>query len=195
MSLYRFIKKEHAESFLQGVVSFGHWSIYKDDGLTEAQIDDESKRKFKANPNNLRIVINGVPMGGVRGFEVKYEAKKNFHCYILSLTTELDANFFNLFHADSCIEIINEKEFVNRLHKVLDREGLKCYCGIVDYYSEDNLLTSIKNYVDIIFKKNSKYAYQKEYRFAIASLHDLDKDRLNIDIACIKDICKIHYKT
>ncbi len=66
--------------------------------------------------------------------------------------------------------------------------------GMVEYYAEDNLLISIKDYVDLIFNKNNKYAYQKEYRFAAGSPHSLDKDRLNIDIGCIKDICKIHYK-
>ncbi len=65
------------------------------------------------------------------------------------------------------VAITDNPEFLRRVKVGADRQGYKLFRGLVNYYDPEvgTPLTPLD--IGIVFAKCQKYAYQKEYRFAI----------------------------
>jgi len=170
MSLYRFSKKIYLDDFIQGRLSFAIASSYDDVKLTDAQRDDEQVRAFNPDLRKHLFVIDGVPIKGLKGVEIKYTARdtdgRKLNYYLMSFTSIYDKRLYAEFKADSCVEIFNELEFKSRLNKALNSIGWKGLLGAVKYYDPQKL-SAISRNEDILFSKSNKYAWQQEFRIAI----------------------------
>lgn len=79
--------------------------------------------------------------------------------------------------------------FLGQLRTALERSGLRCQGRLVEYYDEETFHGVIAP-TDIPFKKQKRFAYQKEYRLCVQS-NTKGADPLIIDIG---DIGKISAK-
>ncbi len=76
--------------------------------------------------------------------------------------------------------------FLSQLRTALERSGLRCLARLVEYYDEETFHGEIAP-TDIPFKKQKRFAYQKEYRLCVQSKTKGD-DPLIIDIGDISGI-------
>jgi hypothetical protein len=76
--------------------------------------------------------------------------------------------------------------FLGQLRSALQRSGLPCRGRLVEYYDEETFHGEIAP-IDIPFKKQKRFGYQKEYRLCVQSKTKGD-DPLIIDIGDISSI-------
>ena len=62
--------------------------------------------------------------------------------------------------------VVQPNKFIEQLKKVAAVSGLRIRTGLVDYYDETTFSGRF-DYKEIPFKKQSRYAYQKEFRISI----------------------------
>lgn len=194
MSLYRFSKREYLEDFVQGKLSFAPALFYDDVRLSLAQRDNEVTRTLKPDLKKSRFFINNSPINGLREVELKHTARDSegdiFNYYLMSLSTECDEKFFNEFKADSCVEVVNEVEFENRLSEALNVMNWKGLLGAVNYFDSKALRGFTENN-DILFSKPNGYGWQKEYRVVIFPLEkEIMNGRKVVDVGDLSDIVR-----
>jgi len=196
MSLFRFSKHKHLEDFVnEGILSFGIATSYLNIKLTEAQQDNEQTRTCAPDLKKTKFVINGSAIKGLRTVEIKHTAMDIYNNplkhYLISFTRIFDTCLYRKFESNSCIEIFDENKFKQRLDAELIRLNYKAYLGNVAYYNPRQLQV-FPSFKDVLFSKESKYAYQQEFRIVLflASLDDFKKKRVAIKLGNLTDICK-----
>jgi len=198
--LYRYIKREHLDSFINmGVVSFGQAQGYfKYDGLTEGQFDDEQGRHYEHDTKRTHFFINGVPIKGLTKASLRLGFRDDFgkplNYYMLCCSLKHDRELYNEFCADICIKIFDVKTLATFIHNKL-HEGttpLDFVFGGVTYYDPISP-PKTNNQVDLIFNKLSRFSNQEEYRFAVIDKEARLKEKrfeLSLDRS-LEDICNI----
>ena len=85
------------------------------------------------------------------------------------------------------VAITNRAEFVRRVKMGAQREGYGLHCGLVKYYDPEVGTPLAPLDIRTIFTKREKYAYQKEFRFAIDT-GTTGCEPITLDIGAIDDI-------
>jgi len=194
MSLFRFSKRKHLEDFVnEGILCFGIATSYLEIKLTEAQRDNEQTRICIPDLKKTKFVINGSI--AFKNVELKHTARdihnNPLQYYLMSFARIFDARLYEEFEADSCIEILDEEKFKQRLGTKLKKLDYKGYLSDVAYY-DPKQLQAFLDFKDILFSKEIKYAYQEEFRIVLfpPALDNFKKERIKIKIGALEDICK-----
>jgi len=191
MCLFRYCESKYVDDFLMGNLSFGHWSIYNDDALSEAQRDTENSRESKRDGKNSGFLLKGQPMRGLKDFTIKLKLKSDVSFYLLCLSNTFNYKMYPEFRANTCIEINDYIEFVKRLNLGLYRAGYRALIGNVKYYPKNQIVYHIANNRELMFSKYDKYQYQQEHRIAVDTNTQNYGERMNVSIGRLDDICKI----
>lgn len=93
---------------------------------------------------------------------------------------------------DTALVILDRGEFICRVEKAAEKEGIKGYFGRVQYFNSEETqmkmwCSLMKNSHNIAFWKRLKYSYQQEWRF-VFDTHIEQPDHLDLDIGDISDI-------
>jgi hypothetical protein len=88
---------------------------------------------------------------------------------------------------DHAVVITNTTEFLRRVEKAAHREGYGILWELVKYYDPQVGTPPIRSDIETIFSKRKKYAYQREFRFAIDT-GTTEGGAINLDIGDISDI-------
>ena len=88
---------------------------------------------------------------------------------------------------EHAVVITNTTEFLRRVEKAAHREGYGIRWGLVKYYDPQVGTPPIRSDIETIFSKRKKYAYQREFRFAIDT-GTTEGGAITLDIGDIRDI-------
>ena len=88
---------------------------------------------------------------------------------------------------EHAVVITNTTEFLRRVEKAAHREGYGILWGLVKYYDPQVGTPPIRSDIETIFSKRKKYAYQREFRFAIDT-GTTEGGAITLDIGDISDI-------
>lgn len=204
--IYKYGKREHLENLLKkGQVSFAIAETYKDSALTEGQQDNEIHRKHNPDSENHTILAGSdlQPLNNVFSINVSFPLKGrdggDLKYYMWCASTAINKDLLSEFGANSCIMIKDAGEFFRRLESVcrMEHPTTKAQHGCDFYgreliYCDNNTIPPSSETIDLIFIKDSKYEYQKEFRliFLIDPAKSLDH-RINFDIGNIEDIAEM----
>lgn len=205
-----FGKKQYAEDFIRGKIFFNRLSEFK-----KIESDDNSGRMDRYEgtvacyqPDCIRITLNGIEISSEDLAGPVYIRKNwlnhvNIFCIHTSHTGDLDLMNLSkdcvedlrrsLLIPDECLElgeyavvVQNVSEFLKRMDNVVKIKGYRYMRQLVKYYSPETFHGSFSD-SEAIFQKQSKYSYQREYRFAIWDGSDRTGPII-LDIGDISDI-------
>lgn len=96
---------------------------------------------------------------------------------------------------DTALIILDSDEFINRVIKTAERNGLKAYFNGVKYYdpsydSANMIVDLMKGMWNVAFWKRKSYTYQQEARFVFVS-DKPGEDHVILDIGDITDITEV----
>jgi hypothetical protein len=106
----------------------------------------------------------------------------NLYC-LYCLREPVNGALFSKEHAlfgDSVVLIRNTPEFIARVRDGANRTGLAIWWGPVEYYDEKTYTGKLGR-----FKKSDRFAYQKEFRFAVSTP---GTEPLHLDVGDLSDI-------
>lgn len=162
--LIKFGKKEYLS---KNSLKVSLASSFMDSSLNVAQMDDEMKAIFHANPNEMTITTaNGEIINPIGTVDITYEIDRDY--YVFCSSGAFDIRMFSNFEADSCLFIYDSQRFADDLISEL-RNHIE-----FEYYAYQMV-----KYVDpvkpkredrepiIEFHKHIRYQYQREYRHVI----------------------------
>jgi hypothetical protein len=107
-----------------------------------------------------------------------------------------DRRFYSEFPVDCCITIHDTPELHRRLDAAL-RAQLPGWGGGSRHvtYFPPNAVIEPKDTLDLVFMKDTSYAWQQEFRFAIISpLDQAHNRRVPLKLGSLQDICSIANK-
>lgn len=194
MCIYRFCENKYVDDFINGHLSFGNASNYDDINLTDAQKDDELKRTFNPDIEMINLEINGVRINGINN--IQFSRKVNIEYYLMSFTTIYNKDFYKMFDANSCIEVIDINELNKRIENALNALndiGWGGWFGNVKYFNP-KIINPYTNIKDILFSKSDSFAYQKEIRIAIyypTPKGSIGDKRKSLNVGDLSDIVKL----
>ncbi|EIZ1315166.1 hypothetical protein MOU92_001876 [Vibrio parahaemolyticus] len=153
-------------------------SSFMDSSLNVAQMDDEMKAIFHADPNDMTITTtNGDVINPIGTVNIMYETDRDY--YVFCTSGVFDIRMFSNFEADSCLFIYDSQRFadelISELHNHIEFEDYAYQ--MVEYV--DPVKPKGKGRDPIIeFHKHIRYQYQKEYRHVIipSSVSPMPKD-------------------
>ena len=205
-TIFRFDQLKYAEAFVEdGIVSFGPAAAYDDSKLSDAQRDDELRRSSAPDAARHQIAVaspGGQPQAlqNVFSIKVSYDIRDvsgeylRYHILCCSLCD--DRRFYSEFPVDCCITIHDTSEFHRRLDAAL-RAQLPEWGGgsrRVAYFAPDSVFVA-ETTLDLVFTKDTSYAWQQEFRFALISpLDQAHSSRVTLKLGSLKDICSIATK-
>lgn len=173
VDLYRFMRKDYAESFLEGNIYMSALGYFWSNGfesqqdLNEGTVQMQNPQKSPF-PQVLRSVIKG---------SVRYRLEAYKYCNLLCMvmhhyntqkkqTERFDERMRN--YGDYAVRIIDVEEFLNRVFEKAKQQGDYCLAGPMNYLSLD----TVRNGTDC-FDKLLPFAWQKEWR--IVYIHDQER--------------------
>ena len=160
-ALYRYGQRRYLEPFVaSGRVSMALADTYRDTLLCDGQRDDETARTLA---DGTRLQFTG-------------RNRKPLIYYLLCFSLVYDPVFFTTFKADACVKINNPEAFGDRLlaearRQVPDQnaiQGCDLYGRPLLYYP-DGFWPSVTDQIELIFSKNQRFAYQREFRVIFAT--------------------------
>lgn len=203
VDLYRFMRKEFAESFLKGKIFMSSLGYFWENGFESQKDFNEGTVQMQSPgqspfPQDLRSAIKG---------SVRYRLEAYKYCNLLCMVmhhyntqqrqTEKFDNRMRQ-HGEYAVRIIDIEEFLNRVFQKAKAQGDYCLAGPMNYLSYD----TVRDRTDC-FDKLLRFAWQKEWR--IAYIHDIErlkrlaeedpirtyKEPYTLDIGDISDIAEI----
>lgn len=173
VDLYRFMRKNFAESFLEGNIYMSALGYFWANGFESQQDINEGIVQMQAPaqspfPQELQSVITG---------SVRYRLEAYKYCNLLCMvmhhyntqkkqTERFDPRMRD--YGECAVRIIDIEEFLNRVFEKAKAQGDYCLAGPMNYLPFD----SVRNGMDC-FEKLLHFAWQKEWR--IAYIHDQEK--------------------
>lgn len=173
VDLYRFMKKEFAESFLQGKIYMSALGYFWENGFESQKDFNEGTAQMQAPaqspfPQDLRSVIKG---------SIRYRLEAYKYCNLLCMvmhhyntqkkqTERFDERMRN--YGEYAVRIIDVEEFLNRVFERAKAQGDFCLAGPMNYLPSN----TVRDRTDC-FDKLLQFAWQKEWR--IAYIHDLEQ--------------------
>ena len=191
-----FSDQDHADRFLRGELYARRLSWFKklegDDGrgdeyeaaimprrdnpiihLEAKDIVSGEVEEFTIRPEDLAAPpilqpehfdhVNVFCMYAAHSGDLKEVSEDNIQDYKRQL--ELPEDYLEL--GRHAVVITDTPEFLRRLKVGAEREGYKICRGLVKYYDPEVGIPMAPLDIGIVFTKRKKYAYQREYRFAI----------------------------
>jgi|GEM_PF-6770555 len=196
-NLFRYTKKEYAETFIEkGLIFFNSLEYYKNYQSDKETIKDEKEGKIIFRPSDesgykIHIGAPGLDritlesgkdiVSGSVELSNTYEDIENF--YIFCISQEFNKDLYEEFEADTCVKIKDKDEFIRRSANALKSLKYKLSYYPIKYYSEkeDNLETNLPYYL----LKRSKYEHQKEFRLCFYKEYDCKQKKYNQEISFI----------
>lgn len=173
VDLYRFMRKDFAESFLEGNIYMSALGYFWANGFESQQDFNEGTVQMQAPqqspfPQALRSVIKG---------SVRYRLETYKYCNLLCMvmhhyntqkkqTEWFDERMRN--YGEYAVRIFDVEEFLNRVFERAKAQGDYCLAGPVNYLSLD----TVRDGTDC-FDKLLPFAWQKEWR--IVYIHDQER--------------------
>lgn len=173
VDLYRFMRRDFAESFLKGNIYMSALGYFWKNGFESQQDFNEGTVQLQAPaesplPQPFRSMIKG---------SVRYRLEAYKYCNLLCMvmhhyntqkkqTERFDERMRN--YGDCAVRIIDIEEFLNRVFIKAKEQGDYCLAGPVNYLPLD----TVQNGTDC-FDKLLSFAWQKEWR--IAYIHDQER--------------------
>ena len=202
-TIFRFDQLKYAESFVEdGIVSFGPAAAYDDSKLSDAQRDNELRRSSTPDAARNQIAVaspGGQPqvLQNVFSIKVSYDIRDvngEYLCYhILCCSLCDDSRFYSEFPVDCCITIHDAPEFHRRLDASLHAQlpGWGGGSRRVGYFPPDSIFVADRT-LDLVFAKDTSYAWQQEFRFTLISpLDQAHSNRVTLRLGSLRDICSI----
>ena len=210
-------KQEHAEKFLQGEMFAQRLSWFRDykdehgrsDEYEGAAVMRKDVFTFQFEPqgslsgeDTSRQVITGDDLAGPMIFRSRVVENMNLFCMYAfhsggfeeSEGSDISAYKEHLRQHEDCLKlgdytvaIQDAPEFRTRVQEAVAKRGFQMGCQLVEYYDPD-IGTSVDPFSrEVVFLKQKRYIYQREYRFAIDT-GTLGTDAKTLDIGPIHDI-------
>ena len=107
--------------------------------------------------------------------------------YLDRLRGHLQMSYEYVQMGEHAVVIKNRTEFLRRVRKAAHRKGYGIRSGLVKYYDPQVGTSPIQSDIETIFSKRKKYAYQREFRFAIDT-GPTEGGAIKLDIGDIRDI-------
>ena len=201
-SLVKFGKKEHLLDFLiHGKLHFSALQelrknsdedveeIFRKDsveGVTQYRSFGPTKILIPINPNqeSLEVSVQNITYWSSREFilgNICSFYAITTDCFVNNELTPIDQRL-NLF-GSWFIVIYNFDEFINRLETTIKEIRTLGFYGNVDYFDEKNFISDLH-----LFKKRSRYDYQKEFRIY---LQNENTTAMDIYLGNLEDIAFI----
>lgn len=170
VDLYRFMRKDFAEAFLQGNIYMSALGYFWNNGFESQRDFNEGTVQMQAPanspfPQEVQSVISG---------SVRYRMEAYKYCNLLCMvihnynTQKMQTERFDGRMRDYgayAVRIVEVEEFLSRVFEKAKAQGDYCLAGPVNYLPFD----TVRNDLDC-FDKLLPFAWQKEWR--IAYLHD-----------------------
>ncbi|WP_277432931.1 hypothetical protein [Vibrio sp. 1180_3] len=167
--LIKFGKKEYLGN---NSIKVSLASSFMDPSLNVAQMDDEMKAIFHANPKEMTITTeSGEKVKPIGTVNITYETSRDY--YVFCSSGAFDVRMFSNFEADSCLFIYDSQRFadelVSKLHEHIEFDDYAYQ--MVEYV--DPVKPEGKGKDPIIeFHKHLRYQYQQEYRHVFVPKED-----------------------
>ncbi|EIV8497579.1 hypothetical protein [Vibrio vulnificus] len=167
--LIKFGKKEYLG---KNSIKVSLASSFMDPSLNVAQMDDEMKAIFHANPKEMTITTeSGEKVKPIGTVNITYETSRDY--YVFCSSGAFDVRMFSNFEADSCLFIYDSQRFadelVSKLHEHIEFDDYAYQ--MVEYV--DPVKPEGKGKDPIIeFHKHLRYQYQQEYRHVFVPKED-----------------------
>ncbi|ELU49353.1 hypothetical protein B878_23813 [Vibrio campbellii CAIM 519 = NBRC 15631 = ATCC 25920] len=167
--LIKFGKKEYLG---KNSIKVSLASSFMDPSLNVAQMDDEMKAIFHANPKGMTITTeSGEKVKPIGTVNITYETSRDY--YVFCSSGAFDVRMFSNFEADSCLFIYDSQRFadelVSKLHEHIEFDDYAYQ--MVEYV--DPVKPEGKGKDPIIeFHKHLRYQYQQEYRHVFVPKED-----------------------
>lgn len=173
VDLYRFMKREYAERFLQGKLYMNALGYFWSHGI-ESQMDFNEGTARMLDPEQtplppqLRLLVKG---------SVRYRLEAYKYCSLLCMvihhynTQNMQAERFDnrMRNFGECaVRIINVEVFLQRVFEKAKEQGDYCLAGPMNYLPTD----TVRDQMDC-FDKLQSFAWQKEWR--IAYVHNIER--------------------
>ncbi len=162
--LIKFGKKEYLS---KNSLKVSLASSFMEPSLNVAQMDDEMKAIFHANPDEMTITTSkGEAIKPIGTVNITYETERDYYVFCSSGT--FDIRMFSNFEADSCLFIYDSQRFADELISELRNhiEFDEYAYQMVEYV--DPVKPKGKGREPIIeIYKHIRYQYQQEYRHVI----------------------------
>ncbi|EIB6494438.1 TPA: hypothetical protein ACHCBX_003361 [Vibrio parahaemolyticus] len=160
--LIKFGKKEY---FRKNSLKVSLASSFIDPSLNVAQMDDEMKAVFHANPKETLITAsNGERIEPIGTVDFTYEIERDY--YVFCSSSVFDVRMFSNFDADSCLFIYDSQRFADELISELRKNiDIEDYAYQMVEYVDPVLPHTHKPIIE--FYKHLRYQYQQEYRHVI----------------------------
>ena len=202
-----FEQQSHADDFVAGRVFCNRLSKFKDSSnLKESGRHDIHEGLFALlQPSRGCIVINGMDMSNdvVGPIQIQKNWANHFllFCMYAGHTGNLDHESLNdtnllrnqLIIPDACSNLgsyavmVNDvNAFVRRMNEATQKLRYGMGYRLVEYY-DPTLFHGVFEDEDLIFRKQSQYKFQREFRFAI-NTHSIGDDPEMLDIGDLGDI-------
>ena len=166
VDLYRFMRKDFAESFLEGNIYMSALGYFWANGFESQQDFNEGTVQMQAPnqsplPQQLQSVING---------SVRYRLEAYKYCNLLCMvmhhynTEKKQVERFDermRDYGEYAVRVFNLEEFLNRVFDKAKVQGDYCLAGPMNYLPFD----TVRNGTDC-FDKLLPFSWQKEWRIA-----------------------------
>ena len=208
--LVKFLSKErHVECFLNGKLYAQRLASFKEieDDAQSGRFDPHEGTSSWMQPGQVRIVINGMDLSSDLAGPVQTQMdwcdQLNVFCVHAAHTGELDVEQIGdhsieqlrqqLWIPDACFDlgpyavvITDIAEFMRRFGAAVGSRGYRAWADLVRYYDPDTFHGHFEG-IDPVFRKQSRFSEQREYRFAIDT-GTAGRDALTLEIGDIRDI-------
>ncbi len=198
--LVRYGKYKYMEPlYNDGIVKIFPASYYNDASLNPAIADNELEIRIYSDVSDIRIrevskILNKqrsqFPAEG--NICIRVESSSDYYVYCLS--NILDYRLFGDFEADSCLIIMNPREFLVALMKAIKNKlpEWEPKARYINYI--DPILTGIESLGEIqgYFFKHFRYYYQQEYRVICIPPYNCNSlEPIDLELESIKNYCKL----
>ncbi|HHA1409439.1 TPA: hypothetical protein ACOEL2_002079 [Enterobacter hormaechei subsp. xiangfangensis] len=211
MRLYKYIKKEHLDSFFsQGRVKIGSLYEYRNveqygnvigdhmEGAFETILDRSGPYDIDLSTDsiesllfrqNLDIDRRDIKITVEAGASIAFR-QESPDFYIYCVTTDFNQNVMKEFDCDCCIEIINPELFFKALSEKIRHKAQWQLASKIAYRSKYTSYTQPHKFHQVI-TKSPEYAYQNELRGIWKPKGEI-KSPLIVDVPKAIGACRIY---
>ncbi len=202
LRLYRFGKREHICDLIHnGKLCLNPATTYAEEGLSKGAFDPEELRFEQELPESATFEAFSKESGESKGIidvvnSSPMVSLSDYNYYVFCMTYKYMFDFYDEFHADTCLIINDPDRFVNQACKKIMKEipGWLINAGTVHYKSRNAFYAFNPSYHDINYTKDAEnFSHQCEIRIVCFPPEPvMNLERQIIDIG---DLCEYTYIT
>jgi hypothetical protein len=193
--LVKYGKSEYLiPAFERGAIRVFPASRYDDPSLNYAIRDKELELKIHLRPSKNAVLTELASdlesaVASVGDLTEILKAPTNYYVYCLA--GDFDNRLFGDFNADACLLITDIVAFVERLVRAVAPK-LPGWNGAGTGVKYIDPLNTKKEEIDLLYCKDFRYAYQKEYRLIWTPPDPKTKlDPIDVTLGSVKDCCDL----